>query len=430
MKINYFSPLPPIKSGISEVAALIIPILAQYAEVTVWTNQGTWSKDLENCANIRSYRKGEINWREMNKVDFTIYHIGNNVNYHHDISVFSQQLPGMVVLHDVVLFHLFTGFYKEIDVEDQSLTLDTMEYHSSEMTIKANQFWAKKAINTTLDDFTPTKWAIHNAAAVLVHTRGAFANLSEHQQWVLGYQPLPCNISPSPPKKLVTTAPPYHLIIFGHIGCNRRVGSVFQALEESPNKALFQLHIYGSVEDNEELLRQIKQRNLKLNVTLHGFVTDKTLDLALSSAHLAINLRYPTMGEASLSQLRIWRHALPSIVTRVGWYAEQSEDAVLFVDQEHEVEDIKRHLQSLVDAPESLIAMGKRGQQILQADHSPDAYARALIELAKELPIGYQALTSQYFVKRVGKEMAHWQMPELGNQELSGVAAAIHFLTQ
>ena len=428
MKINYFSPLPPIKSGISEVAALIIPILAQYAEVTVWTNQGAWSKDLENYANIRSYRKGETNWRELNKADFTIYHIGNNVNYHRDISVFSQQLPGMVVLHDVVLFHLFTGFYKEIDAEDQSLTLDTMEYHSSEMNIEADQFWAKKAINITLDDFTPTKWAIHNAASVLVHTRGAFANLSEHQQWLLGYQPLPCHISPSPPKKLVV--PPYHLIIFGHIGCNRRVESVFQALEELPNKVLFQLHIYGIVEDNEEFLRQIKQRNLKSNVTLHGFVTDATLDLALSNAHLAINLRYPTMGEASLSQLRIWRHALPSIVTKVGWYAEQSEDAVLFVNQDHEVEDIKRHLQRLVDAPESLIAMGKRGQEILQADHSPDAYARALIELAKELPIGYQALTAQYLVRRVSQEMVRLQIPQLGNQELTNIANAMHFLSQ
>ena len=38
---------------------------------------------------------------------------------------------------------------------------------------------------------------------------------------------------------------------------------------------------------------------------------------------LLINLRYPTMGEASLSQLRIWRHALPSMVTQVGWHEEQ-----------------------------------------------------------------------------------------------------------
>ena len=408
MKINYFSPLPPAKSGISEVAALIIPALSQYAEVIAWTDQDEWDKDLENYAKIRQYQSNEINWSELNKTDLNIYHIGNNIDYHRHILVLSQQLPGMVVLHDITLSHLFRGFY----IEQESNTI------------------AKTSINSD-DDFATTEWAIDNAAAVLVHSCGALTELANHQRWVVSYQPLPYDVvSSSNTGSLSKIIQPYRLIIFGHIGSNRRVESVLQALEEVPDKMRFHLDIYGSIYNNKDLKKQIEQRKLKSHVTVHGFATDEVLDRALSNAHLAINLRYPTMGEASLSQLRIWRHALPSIVTRVGWYAEQSEDAVLFVDQEHEVEDIKRHLQSLVDAPESLIAMGKRGQQILQADHSPDAYARALIELAKELPIGYQALTSQYFVKRVGKEMAHWQMPELGNQELSGVAAAIHFLTQ
>lgn len=74
--------------------------------------------------------------------------------------------------------------------------------------------------------------------------------------------------------------------------------------------------------------------------------------------------------------------------------------------------------------------MGKCGRKILEENHSPDAYAKALIELAKELPIGYQALTAQYLVRRVGREIAPWQIPGLGNQELSRIAKAMHFLTQ
>ncbi|MCX5963688.1 MAG: hypothetical protein NT070_11275 [Cyanobacteria bacterium] len=84
----------------------------------------------------------------------------------------------------------------------------------------------------------------------------------------------------------------------------------------------------------------------------------------------------------------------------------------------------------MVDDPESLVAMGKCGRKILEENHSPDAYAKALIELAKELPIGYQALTAQYLVRRVGREIAPWQIPGLGNQELSRIAKAMHFLTQ
>ncbi len=408
MKINYFSPLPPAKSGISEVAALIIPALSQYAEVTAWTDQEEWDKDLENYAKIRQYQSNEIDWSELNKTDLNLYHIGNNIDYHRHILVLSQQSPGMVVLHDITLSHLFRGFYSEQESNGR----------------------ARVSINSVVDDFATTEWAIDNAASVIVHSRGALTELAQPQRWLVGYQPLPYDVNPPLPTDPAPLAPPYRLIIFGHIGSNRRVESVLQALEELPDKALFHLDIYGSVYNDKELRQQIEQRKLKSIVTVHGFAIDEILDRALSNAHLAINLRYPTMGEASLSQLRIWRHALPSMVTQVGWYEEQSEDAVLFVRQEHEIEDIKRHLQRLVDDPESLVAMGKCGRKILEENHSPEAYAKALIELAKEFPIGYQALTAQYLVRRVGREIAPWQIPGLGNQELSRIAKAMHFLTQ
>lgn len=51
----------------------------------------------------------------------------------------------------------------------------------------------------------------------------------------------------------------------------------------------------------------------------------------LAHSDMALNIRYPSMEEASFSQLRIWEHALPAIVTRVGWYATLPEDVVFFV---------------------------------------------------------------------------------------------------
>ena len=54
-------------------------------------------------------------------------------------------------------------------------------------------------------------------------------------------------------------------------------------------------------------------------VKIHGYVRD--LDERLAEADLAVNLRYPSMGEASAAQLRIWDHALPSLVTERGGIA-------------------------------------------------------------------------------------------------------------
>jgi glycosyltransferase involved in cell wall biosynthesis len=141
------------------------------------------------------------------------------------------------------------------------------------------------------------------------------SELDQHKPWSVGYHSLPYEAEPPLFVNQARLALPYRLIFFGHIDSNRRVEPVLQALEELPDKALFHLDISGSVYNDKELRRQIEQPKLKSILTVHGFATDEILDRALSKVYLVINLCYPTMGKASLSQLRIWPPALLSMVT-------------------------------------------------------------------------------------------------------------------
>jgi glycosyltransferase involved in cell wall biosynthesis len=122
-------------------------------------------------------------------------------------------------------------------------------------------------------------------------------------------------------------------------------------------------------------------------VEVHGFVPRAELDRALASAQLAVNLRYPSMGEASASQLRTWAHGLPSLVTRTGWYATLPEDTVFFVDPEDEIAGIKRHLARLIAAPGAFAAAGRRGRSLVRARHAPQRYAEGLVEIARQAPM-------------------------------------------
>jgi hypothetical protein len=163
---------------------------------------------------------------------------------------------------------------------------------------------------------------------------------------------------------------------------------------------------------------------------MHGFVEDAMLDAALAAAHLAINLRYPTMGEASISQLRIWRHALPALVTQVGWYAEQPDDVVCFVRPEQEVADIQRHLQDLIAQPDRFVAMGQRGRQRLETLHAPDAYAQAIVAFAQRLQPGHPHLNTQHWVERSAGIVNGWQTSDLGDRELQRLTTTISWLSQ
>jgi hypothetical protein len=84
------------------------------------------------------------------------------------------------------------------------------------------------------------------------------------------------------------------------------------------------------------------------------------------------------MGEASSSQLRIWDHALPSLVTRTDGYASLPADSVDFVRPEYEQRDIERHLRHFLAQPGYFRQKGLRGRERLLDAHAPAAYAASL----------------------------------------------------
>jgi hypothetical protein len=100
----------------------------------------------------------------------------------------------------------------------------------------------------------------------------------------------------------------------------------------------------------------------------------------LQQADLALNLRYPTMGEASGSQLRIWANGVPSAVTDVGWYSQLPSDAVIKIrppDREHA--DILALLRKLARGKIDLDAMGRAAAQSIKS-HAPKSYLRNVLD--------------------------------------------------
>jgi hypothetical protein len=92
MRVAYYSPLPPSRSGIADYSALVLPELEQRIEVVVAT-PGRFRRD-------RLSRGG---------ADICLYHVGNDAEAHGWIVEALRRRPGVVVLHDFVLHHLVVG---------------------------------------------------------------------------------------------------------------------------------------------------------------------------------------------------------------------------------------------------------------------------------------------------------------------------------
>jgi glycosyltransferase involved in cell wall biosynthesis len=411
MKINWFCPLPPEKTDIAHYTSRILKELAKYAEIILWTDKQTWLPELEKYALVRRYSPECLSTQELAAADVNIYHIGNNNNFHGSIWKVSRQYPGIIVIHDVNLHYLFTCLYPrylEADTSDRDAYIQLMNStHGVFCQQDLHKFFAGKLTWGTISERYPLTFAaVTNALGVVVHTPDAYATFSQDRRCScpILYSPLPYPGNPiqSVSREESISRPPYRLIIFGYLGgLYRRVQSVLEALGEMPEKFSFRLDIYGQIWDEGYIRKLISQFGLEQIVTLHGYVEEEILDKALANGDLVFNLRYPTGGEASGSQMRIWSHKLPSIVTRIGWYGDLPEETVAFVSHDKEIEDLQQQLRNFLSYPAKFREMGQKGHDLLTREHDPDLYARKIVEFAQEVTTSWATNQSVSSIKGI-----------------------------
>lgn len=419
MKINWFSPLPPAKTDIGNYTARILPELSQRADITLWTEQESWSAELANYATIRQYEGADPDWQVLNRNDATFYQIGNNPNFHGNIWKISLRHAGIVVLHDLKLQHLFAGLFRDQWRDEVTYLARIRQFHGREGEKLARQFLGGQIGLDELANHCPlTGLAMANAQGMVLHSQHAVAQIGRQERRPFLQLPLPYaarRFGRRSPKQ--STKEVYQLIVFGHLGDNRRLKQILTALASFPLKHHFHLDVYGEVALEGQIRAQIKELALTTLVSLHGYVSDEALDSALASADLALNLRYPSMGETSGSQLRIWSQALPALVSRTGWYNELPEQIVGFVRSPgaEELLDLHCHWYELLADPDRYRKMGQRGYEYLLAEHTIENYVEQLVCFARNVS-GRVNLAGK-MVQRIAEEMRHWDTNEEASEE-------------
>ena len=228
---------------------------------------------------------------------------------------------------------------------------------------------------------------LDKAISVISHTDIAHEAVSARETVPAYLLDLPFAPSAEAPSATRAKDGPLRLVQFGYIGPNRRLSEVLQVLAGLRETVDFQLDVMGKIWDPDRIEGEVAALGLEDRVTLHGFVAEATLDAALARAHLVFNLRYPTMGEASGSQLRIWNAQAAGVVSDLGFYRSLPDDTVFKIPHEGEVEALTDLIHK-VNADRSIGAgIAAQGRARLLARHTPARYAAAIAEVAKRAEV-------------------------------------------
>ena len=365
MRLAYFSPLPPEKTGIADYSALLLPELEKRMQVTV-------------------ARRGRT--RQPRGTDLALYHVGNNPAAHAWIVDALRKRPGVVVLHDFVLHHLVAGM--TVGRRDGHGYLDLME--------REHGVVGRLLAHGVLDKRIPPLWESRPAdfplaTFVLEHATG----LIVHSQYVrdraraAGFT-APIDVIPHPAWPVPPIAPERvagGLVVgcFGVVNASKRIPELLRATAEvreaHPELTLF---LVGSTSPGFDLDRRLQRLGLaEQGLIREGWVDERRLWALMAGCDVLVNLRSPTMGETSGSVVRGLSLGKPLVVSDVGWFSELPGDVALRVPpDEDEVATLVAALELLASREDVRETMGRAAAELARREHGvelvADRYVSAL----------------------------------------------------
>ena len=362
MRVAYYSPLPPERSGIADYSALLLPALGQLVELTV----------------VRRGRTRPV------AADVALYHVGNDPEAHGWIVDALRRRPGVVVLHDFVLHHLVAGL--TIGRKDGHGYLAAMERDAGipgrllahgVLDGRVSPPW-----ETRPDEFPLTGEVLANATGLIVHSHYVEQCVLEagyhgpvwriqHPAWP------PAGVEPAQ----IEGRPLFGC--FGHLNASKRIPQLVAAFavvrKRHPNAKLL---LVGSASPGFDADRLAAE-----GVERIGYVAEDELWSLMAACDACISLRSPTMGETSGSAIRALSLGRPLVVSDLGWFAELPDDVALKVPvDEEEIPSLATALELLASSEPTQLAMSDAARAYVQREHDlgrvAENYAAALEEAA------------------------------------------------
>lgn len=388
--IHWVSPLPSAETDIAHYTQRILPELSERANLVLWTDATTWNKGLERFCSVRHFSPDQITPGQMDSVvpsharpGVVFVHIGNSWAFHAGLLTLARRIPCVCVLHDLAVQEML------IDAVHNNLLarktyLASMHHWYGKQGLDAAERTLSKDLSAMelAQQFPGFEIAMENACAMLTHTPAA-SEAVVAQGYLPAYElELPFRATDRRRNTRAMTGP-LRLVQFGHIGTNRRLEQVLEALAGMGPEFDFTLDIAGKVWNPDLINTRCAELGISAKVCQHGYVPETALDALIMRAHLVFNLRHPTVGEASGSQLRIWNAAAASAVTDQGWYQQLPKDTVFHIPLDDEIAKIQELLKRL-DADRMLgQSLGLAGYQRLVDHHDPARYADGIVEIAR-----------------------------------------------
>lgn len=381
MRLAWFSPLPPIPSGIADYSFELLPYLAERADVDAICPRPGWLRRPRVPSGV-TVRTPDAFARRPEGYDAVLYHLGNNP-HHEFVYEAAQARPGIAVFHELVLHHLIAHLMVERGIAPARYSEIMREEHGAAGERLAELRWGGVATDLEKFLFPLAGHVARRAKAIVVHNRDAAERIGAIAPGV-PITVIP-HFAPAAPLEVQGVSRerarailglPERAFVVGHFGYVTRpkhpgavIGGFARLAASHPEAVLVQV---GADHSGGGLELLIERHGLRDRVRVTGFVDLVRFSLYLRAADALVNLRYPSAGESSGTLARALAEGKAVIVNNVGSFAELDDDTVLKVEvDEDQTEGVARHLLALAGDPLLRQRVGARARAYAEANLDP-----------------------------------------------------------
>jgi len=372
MRVAFFSPLPPARSGIADYSETLLESLRPLAEVEVFS--------------------GPDQPFDPARFDVALYQMGNNA-FHAFVYEQALRHPGVVVLHESNLHHLITDL--TIRRGDWDSYVRECEYEGGTEARAFAERVRKLEIGPDYENVPMTRRLLAAARAVVVHShfmetevrtagfKGPIAVIP-HGAWI------PTGDRHAYRHKLGLDLDSPLIGIFGFLKPYKRIPEslrAFRRLVKIEPRA--RMILVGEPHPEFPIEPMIRSMGLSAQVRVLGFTPIEDFTGYLAACDIILNLRYPTVGESSGTMLRAMGLGRPLLVSEIGSFAEFPDDVCLKVAVGAGEEDlIFEYLNLLVSRPDLARAIGGRARDFVAERCNWPAVARQYADFLQSVVAG------------------------------------------
>jgi glycosyltransferase involved in cell wall biosynthesis/predicted SAM-dependent methyltransferase len=349
MRVAFFSPMPPSKSGIADYSAALLDPLSRLAEVTIFQDEAPASA-----------------------FDIALYQIGNN---HHHAFAYEEALrtPGVVVLHEANLHHLIAEM--TIKRGDWDAYVREVEFDGGAEALAYARRVRALEVGPDYEGVRMLRRLLERSKGVIVHSRCVEGEVRKagftgpvavipHGAWIpeadrMGFR-----------HRLGVDVQAPLIGVFGFLKPYKRITESLRAFKRllavEPSARMI---LVGEPHPDYPLRSIIANLGIGSSVRILGFVPIEDFTGYIAACDIVLNLRFPTVGESSGTLLRSLGLGRAVIVSDIGSFREYPDDICLKVPVGAAEEDtLYEYLNVLITRPELARTVGMRAREWVERE--------------------------------------------------------------